>query len=81
MIKGISPICVQRKDTDVTPSEYLFAEDMERDYKLPESTWRYFHSVGKGPKASKLGRRLVWKRSEVEAWVAQQEKSSPGATA
>jgi predicted DNA-binding transcriptional regulator AlpA len=81
MIQGISPVCVQRKDTDVAPSEYLFAEEMESDYKLPASTWRYFYSVGKGPKASKLGRRLVWKRSDVEAWMAEQEESPSGATA
>jgi predicted DNA-binding transcriptional regulator AlpA len=65
----------------VAPSEYLFAEDMESEYKLPASTWRYFYGAGKGPKASKLGRRLVWKRSDVEAWIAEQEESPPGATA
>jgi hypothetical protein len=52
--------------------EYLTAEDLERDYRLPASTWRYFHTADKGPKATKMGRRLLWKRSVVEAWIAEQ---------
>jgi predicted DNA-binding transcriptional regulator AlpA len=59
--------------------DLLFAEEMERDYRLPASTWRYFYSVGKGPKATKLGRRLLWKRADVEAWISAQNMTKAGA--
>jgi predicted DNA-binding transcriptional regulator AlpA len=30
----------------------------------------YLRSIGQGPKSGKLGRRLVYRRSDVEAWIA-----------
>ncbi|WP_082950186.1 MULTISPECIES: helix-turn-helix domain-containing protein [unclassified Mycobacterium] len=52
-------------------ADLLFASDLEREYRLPESTWRFWHYEGKLP-AAKIGRRLVWKRSDVVAFLAAQ---------
>ena len=49
--------------------EYLSAEELEQLTGTPESTWRYFAHVGRGPASLKIGRRRVWKRATVMAWL------------
>lgn len=57
-------------------TQYLSAADMEKLTGTPESTWRYFAHIGRGPASLKLGRRRVWKRETVLAWLAEQEAAS-----
>jgi prophage regulatory protein len=59
-----------------TETEYLSAADLEALTGTPESTWRYFAHIGRGPASLKIGRRRVWKRSTVLAWLAEQETAS-----
>lgn len=40
--------------------------------RLPVATLRYFRACKTGPPAAKLGRRLVYRESEVLAWVDDQ---------
>ncbi|MBW0288500.1 hypothetical protein ATN37_00290 [Rhodococcus sp. MH15] len=40
---------------------------------VPKGTWLYWAHIGKGPPSFKLGRRRVWRKSVVLAWVAEQE--------
>ena len=40
------------------------------------STWRYWASIGNGPASFKLGRRRVWKKSDVLAWIAEQQAAT-----
>jgi hypothetical protein len=51
--------------------DFMFAADLERDYKLPQSTWRHWHHTGQ-LRAAKVGRRLVWKRGDAIAFLAEQ---------
>jgi hypothetical protein len=51
--------------------DFMYAADLEREFKLPESTWRYWNTIGKLP-ATKLGRRLVWRRADVLNFLAAQ---------
>lgn len=38
--------------------------------RLPATTLRYFRHEGtKGPKSAKLGRRVVYRESDVLAWI------------
>jgi prophage regulatory protein len=53
--------------------EYLDADGLEALTGTPADTWRYWVSIGKGPASFKLGKRRVWKRSVVMAWLQQQE--------
>ncbi len=57
-------------------SEYLDSTELEELTGTPASTWRYWASIGEGPASFKLGRRRVWKRSAVLAWIAEQERAS-----
>ncbi len=40
--------------------------------RLPEATLRWFRHCGKGPKSGKLGRRVMYRESDVRAWIDQQ---------
>jgi prophage regulatory protein len=54
-------------------AEYLSAPDLERLTGTKASTWRYWAHIGCGPASFKLGRRRVWRKSAVLAWLAEQE--------
>lgn len=56
--------------------EFLSAVDLERWTGTKASTWRYWVLTGTGPKSFKMGRRRVWRRSDVLAWVADQESAT-----
>ncbi len=53
--------------------ELVGAVDLEKLTGTKASTWRYWASIGTGPASFKLGRRRVWRKSGVLAWLAQQE--------
>lgn len=49
---------------------------VERDYKIPKPTqavWRCANRYGWGDMAIKLGRRVVYTRTDVEAWLASRK--------
>jgi predicted DNA-binding transcriptional regulator AlpA len=60
----------------VNNENYLSAPELEQMTGTPASTWRYWAHIGSGPASFKLGRRRVWKRSVVLAWLEGQEKAS-----
>jgi predicted DNA-binding transcriptional regulator AlpA len=43
---------------------------------IPEPTWRWYRSVGKGPKSFRLGRRIRYHKADVLAWLDEQESKS-----
>jgi prophage regulatory protein len=59
-------------------TEYVDSKQLEKLTGTRASTWRYWASVGEGPSSFKLGRRRVWKRSTVEAWLAEQSRATQG---
>lgn len=40
---------------------------------VPVGTLRYWRHAGTGPESFKLGRRVVYRRSAVDAWIAAQQ--------
>lgn len=57
-------------------NDYLSSHDLEALTGTKASTWRYWAMTGAGPASFKLGRRRVWKRSTVMAWLAERESAS-----
>jgi predicted DNA-binding transcriptional regulator AlpA len=43
---------------------------------IPAGTLRYFRHNDQGPASFSLGRRVVYRQSEVDRWIAEQERST-----
>lgn len=52
--------------------ELMTPEEVARRAKVPLSTVRYWRSQGTGPKFARIGRRIMARTSDVEAWIAAQ---------
>jgi len=53
-------------------THYMTAEELEEMTGTPASTFHYWASIGEGPISTKLGRRRVWRRDQVEKWLEKQ---------
>ena len=58
--------------SDLSPGELIFWPELQRLVPIARTTiWRMERS-GKFPRRINIGeRRVVWRRSQVEAWLAQ----------
>ncbi len=46
--------------------------------RAPMSTVRYWRHLGTGPRSFRLGRRVLYMRSDVEAWIGSQRELGDG---
>lgn len=56
--------------------EFMYTPDVEAFTGVDAATLRYWRHAGIGPASFKLGRRVVYRRAEVERWIAEQEKAT-----
>ncbi|OWL97001.1 DNA-binding protein [Mycolicibacterium peregrinum] len=56
--------------------EILGTEAVSAITNIPKGTLRYFRSTNQGPASFTLGKRVMYRRSEVERWIAEQEKAT-----
>lgn len=56
-------------------------EDVAAQTGVPVGTLRYWRlrDQGEGPRSARLGRRVVYRQSDVDAWVAEQFGEGPPA--
>ncbi|MGH3264260.1 MAG: helix-turn-helix transcriptional regulator [Trebonia sp.] len=66
---------INANTAEAVSAEYLTAPQLEQMTGTPASTWRYWAHIGQGPASFKLGRRRVWKKSVVLAWLESQEEA------
>lgn len=58
--------------------ELLTTAEVADQLRIPPATLRYWRHVGDiGPASFRLGRRVVYRRDVVEAWIAAQEAADP----
>ena len=62
-------------------AEYLIGREVAAILRTSEETLRYWAWQGKGPKSFKSGRRRLYKRQDVEAWIAEQYERDTGGAA
>lgn len=70
---------MKRTHADVAThaEEYWQARQVSEHTGIPEGTLRYWaHRGDTGPASFKLGRRRVWRKSVVLAWLEAQEKAT-----
>jgi prophage regulatory protein len=68
--------CTEYRKGHIVAAEFMTAPELEEFTGTPASTWRYWAHKGQGPASFKLGRRRVWKKSVVLAWLESQEMAS-----
>ena len=56
--------------------EIMYTNDVERVTGVPAGTLRFYRATDVGPRSFKRGRRVVYRRSDVEEWIARQEANS-----
>lgn len=58
--------------------DLLHTNQVEEQYKINRGTLRYWRSTNQGPVSFTLGPRgrVVYRRSEVERWLAEQEQAT-----
>jgi predicted DNA-binding transcriptional regulator AlpA len=49
--------------------------------RAPVSTVRYWRHLGTGPRSFRLGRRVVYRRHEVDRWLVERELADASRTA
>lgn len=45
---------------------------LSEEIGVPEATLRYWRQQGTGPKSARIGRRVMYRRADVEAWIQAQ---------
>ena len=51
--------------------ELMTIEEVAEATRIPVNTLYHYRATGQGPKSAKLGRRVLYQRADVEAWVAE----------
>ncbi len=49
--------------------EFLTIAEVARELGVSEKTVRYWRYTGTGPKSARLGRRVLYRRSDLNDWV------------
>ena len=61
-----------------TATELLTLTETAAVLRTPVATLRYWRHLGVGPDGFRLGRRVVYRREDVDRWLAaQQDAQSP----
>lgn len=58
--------------TPEKPNTLMFLKEAADMLRLPESTLRYWRHMNKGPKAARIGGRVMYRKSDVENWIEEQ---------
>lgn len=54
--------------------DLLTTAEASQHLNVPIGTLHYWRSIGEGPKSMKLGRRVMYRREALEAFVSEQEQ-------
>lgn len=50
-------------------NEFLTTAELAGEVRSPEATVRYWRHIGYGPKSIKVGRRVLYRRADVQSWL------------
>lgn len=56
--------------------EYMTTVQVSQETGINAGTLRYWRSTNQGPASFSLGKRVVYRRSEVVRWIAEQEAAT-----
>ena len=61
---------------EVVQTRLLRMEEVSERIGVPVGTLRYWRKTGTGPRAARIGRRVVYREADVEAWINAQFDAS-----
>lgn len=64
------------KEVGMVEGELLTVRQVSGLIGIPEATLRYWRHANQGPASFALGRRVLYRRSEVERWISTQEQAT-----
>lgn len=59
----------------MTGPDLLTTAEVAAMLRAPEPTVRYWRMKGTGPNGFRVGRRVLYRRADVDAWLAAQEQA------
>ena len=62
--------------TTESPDDLLLLPEVAEITRRAEATLRWLRHRGEGPRGHRAGRRVYFRRGDVMAWLAEQERSS-----
>jgi predicted DNA-binding transcriptional regulator AlpA len=68
----MSATFAEPKRKEHTVDKILTIEEVAELTRAPLATLRWWKHVNRGPRAFKLGRRIVYKEADVRAWIDAQ---------
>lgn len=60
----------------VDASDIMTTAEVSNERRVPVETLRFWRSTNRGPASFKIGRRVFYRRSDVDRWFSQQESST-----
>ena len=64
-----------REAEQTREGDLLLLPEVAELCRLSQSTLRWLRHRGEGPSGFKMGRRLVFRRAAVEAWISEHEQA------
>ncbi len=64
--------------TNPTPPVLLTLDEAAALLRTPAATLRYWRHLGLGPAGFRLGRRVLYRRDELEQWVSERHDAQTG---
>jgi predicted DNA-binding transcriptional regulator AlpA len=68
-------VTVTDDDVRTAAAELLTLAEVAAVLRTPVATLRYWRHLGVGPDGFRLGRRVVYRREDVNRWLAQQQQA------
>lgn len=59
-------------ETHYLPKKLLTTAEVAAEYNVPLATLRYWIAQGTAPKSAKIGKRRMFRRADIDAWVDAQ---------
>jgi excisionase family DNA binding protein len=57
----------------IESNDFMTTAEVAQLTRAPQSTVRYWRHCGTGPKSFRLGRRVLYRRGDVDQWIADHE--------
>jgi predicted DNA-binding transcriptional regulator AlpA len=53
--------------------QYMTTDELADRLRTTAGTVRYWRSLGRGPRGTKIGRKVIYAESDVVAWLAEMQ--------